>query len=215
VRVLYLHGFASGPRSTKGLAFERHFAGRDVEIGVSIERLDLRVPSLEHLRLSAMLDVVRSALDAGGPAVVIGSSLGGLTAARVAERDDRVRALVLLAPAFRMAHRWREQLAAEWDAWKASGWRTITDFTTGQPARVDFGFWEDIEATDHGLPDVRVPTLVLHGLRDDVVPIAHSRAFARERANVELVELDDTHELVASIPTLLAKSDAFLAGLPR
>ena len=62
---------------------------------------------------------------------------------------------------------------------------------------------------------MRVPTLVLHGLRDDVVPIAHSRGFARDRANVELVELDDTHELVASIPTLLARTEAFLAGLPR
>jgi pimeloyl-ACP methyl ester carboxylesterase len=233
VRVLYLHGFASGPRSTKGMAFERHFAERDQNeasarsgftgprstaegrCGVTIERLDLRVPSLEHLRLSAMLEVVRGALDTGGPAVVIGSSLGGLTAARVAERDDRVRALVLLAPAFHMAKRWREQLGAAWDEWKASGWRTITDFTTGQPARVDFAFWQDLDTTDRDLPDVRVPTLVLHGVRDDVVPVEHSRDFARGRAHVELVELDDTHELVASIPTLLARSEAFLARLPR
>jgi pimeloyl-ACP methyl ester carboxylesterase len=192
------------------MAFERHFAPR----GVAIERLDLRVPSLDHLRLSAMLDVVRAALD-GGDAVVIGSSLGGLTAARVAETDARVRGLVLLAPAFGMAPRWRAQLGAEWNTWKESGWRTITDFTTGQPARVDFGFWEDVDQVDRGLPDVRVPTLILHGTRDDVVPITASRTFVRERPHSELVELDDTHELVASLPALLAHTEAFLARLHR
>ena len=207
MRVLYLHGFASGPRSTKGVAFERHFAAQ----GVAIERLDLRVPSLEHLRLSAMLDVVRAAL-AGGD-VLIGSSLGGLTAARVAERDARVRALVLLAPAFQLVARWRDQLGPAWDEWRRTGWREITDYTTGRPARVDFGFVEDCAQIDVGFPDVRVPTLILHGTGDDTVPVAHSRAFATGRAHVRLVELDDGHELVASLPRLLDESERFLAQL--
>src|SRR5512141_3062882 len=96
-RFLYLHGFASGPGSYKGTAIAAHYAAR----GVTIERLNLRVPSFEHLRLSAMIDTTRAAL--GGPrdrAVLFGSSLGGLTASRVAEEDARVSALVLLAPAF-------------------------------------------------------------------------------------------------------------------
>lgn len=207
MRVLYLHGFASGPRSTKGVAFERHFAGQ----GLAVERLDLRVPSLEHLRLSAMLDVVRAALAEGD--VLIGSSLGGLTAARVAERDARVRALVLLAPAFQLVARWRQQLGPAWEDWRRTGWREITDYTTGQPARVDFGFVEDVAAIDVGHPDVRVPTLILHGTRDDTVPVEHSRAFAAGRANVRLVELDDGHELVASLPRLLDESERFLAQL--
>lgn len=205
MRVLYLHGFASGPRSTKGLAFERHFAAR----GVAIERLDLRVPSLEHLRLSAMLEVVRGAL--ADETILIGSSLGGLTAARVAERDDRVRALVLLAPAFQLASRWRAMLGPAWDEWQRTGWRAITDYTTGEPARVDFGFIEDIEDIDRGWPDVRVPALVLHGTHDDSVPVDHSRTFAAGRPHVRLVELDDGHELVASLPALLAETERFLA----
>jgi pimeloyl-ACP methyl ester carboxylesterase len=208
VRVLYLHGFASGPKSTKGLAFERYFTNRNIPI----ERLDLRVPSLEHLRLSAMIEVVRAALDRGD-AILIGSSLGGLTAARVAERERRVRALVLLAPAFQLAARWREQLGDAWDAWRETGWREIVDYTTGAPARVDFGFVEDVYAIDVGFPDVRVPTLVLHGRADDVVPIERTRAFAAGRANIRVVELDDGHELVASLPTLLAETEHFIDAL--
>jgi pimeloyl-ACP methyl ester carboxylesterase len=210
-RFLYLHGFASGPRSKKGVAFAEHHAAR----GVTVECLDLRVPSFEHLRLSAMLEVTRAAI--GGPqdrAVVFGSSLGGLTAARVAERDPRVVALVLLAPAFQLIPRWRDQLGPAWDDWQRTGWREVLDFTTGQPARIDFGFTEDVAAIDVGFPDIRVPTLILHGLHDDAVPIEHSRRFAAGRPHVQLIELDDNHELIASLPRLLAESDAFLARLP-
>ena len=207
MHVLYLHGFASGPRSTKGVAFARHFAER----GVAIECLDLRVPSFEHLRLSAIIEHVRARL--GERTVLIGSSLGGLTAARVAERDARVVGVMLLAPAFQLAARWRQVLGAEWDDWQRTGWREVTDYTTGGVARVDFGFVEEIEQLDRGFPDVRVPALICHGRNDDVVPITRSRDFARDRANVRLVELDDGHELVASLPILLGEAEAFLQTL--
>lgn len=205
MKILYLHGFASGPMSTKGVAFENHFAAH----GVEIERMNLRVPSFEHLRLSTMIETVLTALH--DRTIVIGSSLGGLTAARAAERDSRIRALVLLAPAFQLVARWREQLGPEWDEWRARGWREVRDYMTGDMSKIDFGFVEDAEAIDIGYPDVRVPTLVLHGRRDDVVPIERSRAFAADKPHVRLVELDDGHELVGSLPRLLTESEAFLA----
>lgn len=206
-RHLYLHGFASGPRSAKGVAFAEHFARR----GITFDRLDLRVPSFEHLRLSAMIEAAGRAI--GGPddrAVVVGSSLGGLTAARLAERDPRVTRLVLMAPAFQLRARWEQILGPAFAEWKRTGWREVLDYTTRQPARVDFGFIEDASAIDVGFPDVRVPTLILHGTRDDSVPIEHSRRFAAERPNVELIELDDGHELTASLPRLLAETERFL-----
>ncbi len=206
MKILYLHGFASGPRSKKGVAFEEHFSAR----GIAIVRLNLRVPSFEHLRLSSMIETVRAAID--GPTILIGSSLGGLTAARTAERDDRVRGLVLLAPAFQLAKRWREMLGEDWGRWQTSGWREVTDHTTGGPARVDFGFVEDVAQIDVGFPDLRVPTLIMHGTHDDAVPITHSRMFAVGRANVRLVELDDGHELIASLPALLAGTATFLGA---
>lgn len=205
-RFLYLHGFASGPRSAKAVAFAEHYAQR----GVGLDRLDLRVPSLPHLRLSAMLDVVQQAIgDARDRAVVFGSSLGGLTAARVAERDPRVTALVLLAPAFQLIERWRE--LPGWADWHRTGWREIHDYQTNQPARVDFGFADDVMAIDIGYPDVRVPTLILHGVRDDTVSIERSRTFAHGKPHVRLIELDDGHDLIASLPRLVGEADRFLA----
>jgi pimeloyl-ACP methyl ester carboxylesterase len=218
--ILYLHGFASGPQSKKGVEFEAYFARK----GVAIQRLDLRVPSFEHLRLSAMIDTVRGAIDhatslipAGSRhrTVLIGSSLGGLTAARVAALDGRVSAVVLLAPAFQLAARWREALGeVAWNDWQKTGWREVDDYTTGGKSRVDFGFVRDVERIDVGYPDVTVPALVMHGVHDDVVPIERSRTFVTERPNARLIELPDGHELVASLPTLLAETEAFLDALP-
>jgi len=206
-RHLYLHGFASGPQSTKAVAFAEHFARR----GITFDRLNLRVPSFERPRLSAMIEAAGRAI--GGPddrAVVVGSSLGGLTAARLAERDPRVTRLVLMAPAFQLMARWEQILGPAFAEWRRTGWREVLDHTTHQPARVDYGFIEDASAIDVGFPDVQVPTLILHGTRDDSVPIEHSHRFAVGRPNVELIELDDGHELTASLPRLLAETERFL-----
>jgi alpha-beta hydrolase superfamily lysophospholipase len=209
--LLYGHGFASGPRSKLVVALGEDVLGR----GVSLELLDLRVPSFERLRLSRMLEVIGEAI--GGPAervVLFGSSLGGLAASRVAERDPRVSALVLLAPAFRLGPRWRARLQGQaLRRWEEDGWLEVLDHTTGAQGRVDHGFLLDLEAVDAqggGWPDVRVPTLILHGRRDGTVDVESSRAFAAARRHVRLVELDDGHELVGSLPDIIRETDAFL-----
>jgi uncharacterized protein len=202
LRLLYLHGFASGPQSTKAVAFARRWP--------AIECLDLRLPSMERLRLSAMIDAVADAIR--GDCAIVGSSLGGLTAARVAERDPRVKRLVLLAPAFGIAARWQHTLGAAWETWRTTGWHEVHDYRTGGTARVDFGFWEDVHAVDVGLPEVRVPTLIFHGVRDDVVPIEGSRRFVWQRLGAQLVELDDDHQLTASLPVLLDGAARWLDG---
>lgn len=206
MRFLYAHGFASGPASKKGVALQQHFAAR----GDRLELLDLRVPSFEHLRFSRMLEVVRGAID--GPAVLLGSSLGALTVARVAEKEPRVVAVVLLAPAFRLGERWRRRLAPEeLEHWRQTGWLEVFDHARAAPGRVDYGFLTDLEAVDDGWPEVRVPVLAIHGRGDQTVDIQSTRAFAAPRPNVRLVEVDDGHELVASLPVIEREVDAFLA----
>ncbi|MEZ4365929.1 MAG: YqiA/YcfP family alpha/beta fold hydrolase [Kofleriaceae bacterium] len=209
--ILYLHGFASSPGSRKAVAFAARFAA----LGHDVDRLELRRPSLAALRLSAILDeVARAAAAAPAPVVLIGSSLGGLAAARHTERDPRVVAQVLLAPAFQLVPRWRERLGpAAWQAWRDDGALEVHDYATGAPARVHAGFLDDAAAIDPEgtFPAFPVPTLILHGVGDDVVPIATSRQVAAAEPRVRLIELDDDHELGASIPRLLAEAEAFLA----
>jgi hypothetical protein len=196
------------------VALATHYERR----GVALERLDLRLPSLEHLRLGAMIAAVRQAIGTERDrAVLFGSSLGGLTACRVAEEDARVCALVLLAPAFRLLERWRERLGETgWRQWEATDALVIDDYALHRQTTVDFGFARDVEAFEARrgpLPDVRVPTLIVHGRQDDVVPIAVSREMAAGRRHVRLVEVDDGHDLVSSLGLIAKEADAFLAPL--
>ena len=203
MRFLYLHGFASGPSSSKAVALARHFDKR----GLHLERLDLRLPSLERLRLSSIINEVRAQVT--GPTVIVGSSLGGLTAARV--NDPRVAKLVLLAPAFRLIERWRERIGEEgWRRWREEGWLPIEDYVEKKKTKIDFGFAEDAERADPDWPDVRVPALILHGKNDETVDIELSREFARRHANVELIELDDDHSLLKSLDRITQEIDRFL-----
>lgn len=211
LRWLYLHGFASGPDSTKGVAVARHYAGQ----GLHVERLNLRVPSMEELRVSAMLATVRAAL--GGSeerAVLFGSSLGGLVAARTAEQDARVCALVLLAPAFRVVEQLHRRMGdAGWAQWNRVGWIETDDFAEKRKVRIHSGFIPDAETVDArtgGWPDVRVPTLIIHGRADDTCDVRYTRQWAEGRRHVRVVEVDDGHELTASLPRILSESDDFL-----
>lgn len=211
-RWLYLHGFASGPESKKGVALAEHYA----HLGVHLHRLDLRVPSFEHLRLSKVLEHVSAQVGgAQDRAVLFGSSLGGLTAARAAERDPRVCALVLLAPGFRLVEQLRRKLGSDaFEAWRRRGGFEVEDYARGGTSTVDFGFIEDAEQVDApggGWPDVRVPTLIIHGTRDDTCDVAVSRQWARGKRHVRLVEVDDGHELSASLEIIAREADAHLA----
>jgi pimeloyl-ACP methyl ester carboxylesterase len=192
--------------------------------GVPLAAPDLRVPSLEELRVSSMIDAARAAI--GGErdrAVLIGSSLGGLTAAYTALLDPRVCALVLLAPAFGLPARWATRLGDDGVArWRAQGWMPMPEDPDGPP-RLHHEFLRDaleLERRYGAAPDVSVPTLVIHGTRDDVVPVEGSRAFCRgggedavgagSRATRRLVELDDDHAMYASVPTVCALIDRWL-----
>ncbi|MBS2013791.1 MAG: alpha/beta hydrolase [Deltaproteobacteria bacterium] len=209
---LYLHGFASSPGSTKAKAFVQWGKER----GVDVRALDLRAPSLEHLRFSAILERVKAAIgpDPRTRVALVGSSLGGLTAARVAEADRRVAAVFAMAPAFRLAERWRMRLGEEaWARWRESGALAIDDWSTGGKTTVDFGFVEELGRLDVGFPDVQVPVRIVHGTKDEIVDIGLSRAWSEGRPNVQLVEVDDGHELTASLPRVLAKASDFFRPL--
>ena len=104
-RIVYLHGFASSPHSSKAQFFLRKFAA----LGVPMEIPILDEGRFEELTISGQLAVIERAVG-DQPAILIGSSLGGYLAALYANRHPaQVEKLVLLAPAFQFPRRWRER----------------------------------------------------------------------------------------------------------
>jgi pimeloyl-ACP methyl ester carboxylesterase len=61
-------------------------------------------------------------------------------------------------------------------------------------------------------PDVRQPTLVLHGVDDAVVPVSYSEEFAAGRPEARLVKLKSGHELTDMLEVLWRETEDFLYG---
>jgi len=58
------------------------------------------------------------------------------------------------------------------------------------------------------------PTIIIHGIHDEVVPASVSQGFAALHPEVQLVLVDDAHQLAGSIETILAATRAMAQGLP-
>ena len=190
-RVVYLHGFASSPQSGKAQFFHRKFAARGV--AMEIPRLD--EGRFEELTISGQLRVVERAVG-DQPAILIGSSLGGYLAALYANRHPaQVEKLVLLAPAFQFPRRWRERYSdQDWERWKSEGSTSVFHYGDGRSRQLGYRFVEDA-ALYEDEPEFPQPALILHGVRDTVVPADISRVYAARRPNVRLVLFESGHEL--------------------
>jgi pimeloyl-ACP methyl ester carboxylesterase len=190
VRVLYLHGFASGPVSGKAQWFRRCFAER----GVTLEIPELIEGSFEDITITGQLGVIERTAK-GEPVSLIGSSMGGYLAALYASRHPEVEKLVLLAPAFHFPQRWPEELGEEKAAeWRRTGRLEVFHYAEGRPRNVGWNLIEDGLRYD-AEPSFGQPALIFHGVNDDVVPPAYSEAFAARHPNVRLRLLASDHQL--------------------
>ena len=214
MRVVYLHGFASSPQSSKA----RFFAGKFAEAGVAFEAPRLDQGDFSNLTVSGQMLVVGSVVSAhreklakGEPLVLMGSSLGGYLAALYAERHPKaVDRLVLIAPAFEFLQRWRERLSAqEIEQWKREGSIPIYHYGSKTEQRLGYGFLEDAGKYE-AVPDFHQRALILHGSEDAVVPCQVSHDFALEHTRVRLVLFQTGHEMTDVLEGLWRETSGFL-----
>jgi pimeloyl-ACP methyl ester carboxylesterase len=200
VRYAYIHGFASGPLSAKGLYLAESFAAS----GITMLLPDLNVPTFATMTFSSILDELdRIHAWEGGETVwrLVGSSLGGYISARWASlHPNRVDRLVLLCPGLDLRSRWEEILGVdEVRLWKLRGFHEVAD-GSGELQPLSWKIVED--AANHpSYPEVPCPTRIIHGNLDTIVPLELSRRYLemnlqrRSPAEMELVEVDDDHSL--------------------
>ena len=205
MRVLYLHGFASGPSSGKAQYFRARFAER----GVELEIPNLVEGDFENLTISGQLAVIeRTARDE--PVVLMGSSMGGYLAALYASKHTEVTKLVLMAPAFHFPQRWPEELGPEKTRqWRETGRLEVYHYAENRPAYVGWGLIEDGLKYDP-IPHFTQPALIFHGTEDSVVPPAYSEEYAAHHPNVSLRLLKSDHQLTDVTQVMWDETAAFL-----
>lgn len=207
---LYLHGFASSPQATKAIAFKRLFAER----GASLLCPDLARPSFSRMTITAQLEAIDEAVDAlpAGEVTFVGSSMGGYLAALWASaHPGRVARLALLCPGFDMRARWQAMLGDEaMQRWRELGSLEMPD-AAGKPTPVHIGLLDDAEKHPSA-PAPSCPTLIVHGVRDEVVPVEVSRRYAAAHVGVRLIEVDDEHRLLATFADYAPRVVSFAMG---
>ena len=189
---IYLHGFASGPNSSKAQAFKKRFEKLDITFHVP----DLQEGDFENLTLSGQIRLVQNIIDKDKRKKfgLIGSSMGGYLASLIAQTRDSVKALYLMAPGFNFLNRWREKLNLS---------KTTQDlipvfhYRYNKEVLLNTYLFRDAE-TWESLPfERKVPTLIVHGLHDTTVNILESRNFVSNHPGCELKELDSDHGLLS------------------
>lgn len=192
---IYLHGFASSPQSIKA----KYLADR-----IPLQIPDLNQGDFSHLSLTRQLEqVTQQYLQSTKPVTVIGSSFGGLTAAWLAEQHEIVDRLVLLAPAFNFLSHWLPKLGQQQlKQWQESGYLEVYHYGAGQILPLHYQFISDLERYRDENLQRSIPTLILHGVADDVIAIDSSRNYAATRPWVKLIELSDDHSLNKTMPQI-------------
>ena len=136
----------------------------------------------------AALDVAASKAGDGAALGAVGSSFGGMVV--VAARDPRVRALALLAT----------PVAIPPDS---SGQEIVDGYHYLQSGnRLRAGFFRDVARYDilAAVRDFRGPVLVVHGDRDDVVPVEHAARIHEAACGPKRLEVVPGADHVFSAP---------------
>jgi len=204
MKIIYLHGFASGPQSSKAQFFRARFEQRGVPFEIPL----LDQGNFEELTVSGQLGVIDRAVH-GEQVVMMGSSLGGYLAALYASRHPNVEKMVLLAPAFQFPSRWRKRYAPDMEEWKRRGVKPFYHYAFQAERPLSYRFVVDaVQYEDE--PDAVQPALILHGTRDDVVPAQVSLDFAGRHPDATVRLLASGHELTDVLETLWNETAAFL-----
>ncbi|HEY9845151.1 MAG TPA: YqiA/YcfP family alpha/beta fold hydrolase [Candidatus Caenarcaniphilales bacterium] len=189
----YLHGFASSPRSAKAVYLSDRFEA----LGLNLQVPNLNQEDFFNLTLTRQIHQVQAAFPPPpDPVTLIGSSLGGLVAAWVAQQQTQVQRLILLAPAFEFLSRWLPKLGqSQVQSWQSQGQLAVYHYGEQRSLQLSYQFVLDAQQYPDNQLQRPVPTLIMHGLQDDVIPVQVSHEFAAQRPWVRLMELESDHSL--------------------
>ena len=198
---IYLHGFASSPLSNKAQYLSNCFREKDINLNI----IDLNQGDFSHLTLSRQLKQVASSLNFAHQTKIriIGSSFGGLTATWLAQQYSQIESLILLAPAFGFKNHWLPKLGKEMiNQWRETGYLQVYHDGEKKEMALHSQFLEDLNQYEDIHLKRPIPTLILHGKFDEVIPIEASYQYAQNNPLAKLIALESDHSLANVMPDI-------------
>jgi pimeloyl-ACP methyl ester carboxylesterase len=168
MQICFLHGLDSSPQGTKSRLLKKHYP-------------DCLIPELPP-DLEKRIDIVEREIQS--PMVIVGSSLGGLTAIMFAMKHPlMVKGMVLMAPAV-----------------------GVRDKSILSDPKIE-------ELFKSIFLNEKIPTSIIAGLNDDVIPIEDIRSLVQRSplsGKIDLIEVEDDHNLHQSLDLMLDKISLML-----
>lgn len=213
-KILYLHGLGAGPGSRKAQLIGKHFT----TLGYEVALPSISLPSLEKLSPKTAVSFVSEVIKVHreGEFVLIGSSFGAFIASHAlrllsAEERGRVSKCVLIAPLFDPWDTRGGLLTPDRErVWREKGEFPIMDLGKGAEVPVHYRFVEELRELCASSISYAVSTLLVHGARDEVVPVSQSHQFASSRPWVKLHIFEDDHQLLGDPAALLKVMEGFI-----
>ncbi len=204
---IYLHGFASGPGSFKAKKFKQAFRKKGIQLHVP----DLNGGDFSRMTLSSQMEIIRNtAGGCSGNIRIIGSSLGGYLASLYALEDRRVEGVFLMAPAFHFFSRQKKRLGREALAkWKSAGSIPVYHSIAKREVHLSFDFVKDQKKYPDRIQMRDIPTMIVHGINDDVVDYKLSVNHLNQYPGTRLLLIHSDHSLSNVITEILEQSFLF------
>ena len=213
IRIIYLHGLGSSPRSKKGMLISDEVRKQ----GGTCLIPDLNIPSFATLSPAKIMTFITDLVENEGeqPLAIIGSSFGGLLAVKLIQTLSHsaakyIERLVLLAPALDPWDKESGLLNEErLLRWQREGKFPLFDYGSGKEIEVHYGFVQELKSFDSYSSEITIPTLIVHGRQDQIVSYRQSERMMNFLRNGELRLIDDTHELLSDPLTTIKGSVDF------
>lgn len=205
--ILLIHGFAGGN-------YDYNSLGNDLELYNSFDVFTFTLPGHERMIIDKVTredwikkaeDEIEKIINANYKEVyVIGHSMGGVIASHLASKYKEVKKLVLAAPAFHyLAFKGDkvdviESIKKLPNLFKNYAPEEVLSRIFKIPAPTIKEFMKLVEEHTKDIKDITCPTLILHGEKDDIVPVdsvQHVYDNIKSKS-VTLIELHSlTHDL--------------------
>lgn len=173
----------------------------------SFDRLDLFAGDTYSIQIADLHAAVRHAQERfpSLPTFLLGHSRGGGVALLAAADVPNLRGLVTWSAISRV-DRWDEATIREW---RAAGFREEVNTRTKQVMRMSTAILDDYDANRDSLDvlgaasRLQVPLLVVHGARDESVPVAEARQIAGTVAGSSICVIENASHTYNAIHPLV------------
>ncbi len=192
--IILCHGFSTSKDSRTHVRLEESLNDKKI----STFRFDFYAHGesegkFEEITTSEAVDDVQNSIrflkESGYKKIgLVGSSFGGLASILTASQSDDLYLLALKSPVsdyISMAHTRRSE--KEINEWKNKGYIEL-DSTNQERRRLNYSFYEDAEKVNayEAARKIKIPTLIVHGDKDETVAIKQSIKTARLIKNCRL-----------------------------